>query len=110
MENIFFKVIIFVTSISTVLLILEALGFLPNIISKWLIRNKLSYTLEVLKELGIDTDKYKRHVISSDMPAYFNYSDLEKSVSENLRAITIEEAVNVGKTEIINSKFLIDLI
>lgn len=110
MENSFLNIIIFITSISTILLILEALGFLPDKISRWLIRNKLSTSLEVLKAFGIDTNKYKRHIISSDIPAFINHSDLEKNLRECLKEITIKEGVNVGKTETIHSNYFIDLI
>lgn len=52
MNDILFGIIVFITSVSTVVLVLEASGFLPMKIKKYLIKNKMSDTLAVLEELA----------------------------------------------------------
>lgn len=110
MNDIFLFLILTITSISTVLLLAEAVGFLPDKVSRWLNRNRLSQTIVVLKEFGIDIDKHKRCAISADIPIYYDdRADLEKGLIEELRRLCITENVTVGKTETVYTKFFIDL-
>lgn len=100
LEKLVIWIILTLSSISTILVITEAFGFLPDKWSLWLNRKKLTQTLEVLKQLGIDVDKYKRAAISSRIPSYYNQENLINTVVDKLKVTKIETVdITVGKTD-----------
>ena len=100
MDQIVIWIILSLSSISTLLVVAEAFGFLPDKLSLWLNRKKLSQTLEILKQFGMDVDKYKRAIISVNIPSYSNQTDLANAVNDLLTKTKIEEpGITVGKVE-----------
>lgn len=49
--------IIILISLSTIILVAEAIGFLPTKVSRFFFRNRICLVLDFLKELGIDVNK-----------------------------------------------------
>lgn len=85
-------VIVLITSISTVIAVLDAAGLLPQKIAKILIKNKLELTREVLKELGIHTQTTKETI--SRCLTTESLARLESKLS----AITYNINAEIGET------------
>ena len=49
-----------ILSLSGMLLVAEAVGFLPDWLSRWLARNRLAQTIQILKGFGIDVDDHRK--------------------------------------------------
>ena len=61
-DNIILNIIVIITSISGVILVIESTGFLPYKFTKWLTRNKIDTTIEVLRDLGFDVKENKEKI------------------------------------------------
>jgi orotate phosphoribosyltransferase len=95
--------------ISGLLAVCEILGFLPRRFSAWLTKNRLSQTLEVLKELGIDPDSQRRKNISANTPHFPQTNHLQDQVKLALKSFTLDHSVVVGRTQRVNIPQFIDL-
>lgn len=84
--------IIILSAISTIILVLEALGFLPHSISKYLIKNKLGLTREVLKEIGVPVKEMKEKIASCLS------IETKKHLNEKLKLITYDIEIEIGET------------
>ncbi|MGJ4914164.1 phosphoribosyltransferase [Bradyrhizobium sp. HKCCYLRH2060] len=102
-------VIAAILSVSSVISILDYVGFLPRKISRILTRNKLQPTLDVLKELGVDVDKHRRVNIASEIPEYFPSSEVVMQARGALDKITIRRKIMVGSINVVPSDKYIDL-
>ena len=60
LDGLFGSIALGLIGLSGVLFVAEALGFLPNGVTKWLNRNRLSQTLDILEAFGIDVDGARR--------------------------------------------------
>ncbi|WP_160036563.1 phosphoribosyltransferase [Paenibacillus sp. An7] len=109
MDIFFNKLILLILTVSTVLFILEVSGLLPQKISLWINRNKLTQTFELLKQLGIDVDRYKRASLELDTPTYFKKENLEEELRKELEKATLHENVGVGKITSQQSNTYIDV-
>lgn len=80
-----------ITTISTVVLILDASGFLPYGIARWINKNRLTFSMMLLRELGIvaktqePVDHYAR-----------SYKDVVRNVMDRAR---VQGPVAVGKID-----------
>lgn len=111
LDKIFIWVILVSSAISTVIMFLESLGFLPNKWIRFFNRKKTVVLLDVLKDLGIDYEKYQRSNLSISAPSsYENQDELKAIVSKKLKDITIKSSMSVGKHEMVNTEEYIDLI
>ncbi len=95
--------------ISGLLVVAEALGFLPDRVSRWVNRNRLAQTLAVLREMGIDIDRLRRRNVAGSITEHFQISELPERVRAALRPLTIEDAVGIGATDIVRANRFIDL-
>ncbi len=93
MDNITNFILISIGSISTILLVAEASGFLPLKLSRLLHRNKLAITIDVLNELGLDI-KEKKQLLNKCL----NLSSSQR-IQNKLTKITINEEVEIGKSQ-----------
>lgn len=93
MDQVVNFILIFIGSVSTIMLVLEASGFLPLSISKWLHKNKLGTTIDVLKELGFDVKEKRK-----ELKECFT-SNSSSRVQDKLSKITIYEEVEIGKSQ-----------
>lgn len=108
-NNIVISAISVLLALSGFLAVAEALGFLPQTVSRWLNRNRLAQTLAVLRELGLDIDRLKRRHIASSLVEHFQISELPMRVQKALEPLTLQKAVGVGGTEIVQAERYIDL-
>jgi len=96
-------------ALSAVLVVAENLGFLSDRISRWLNRNRLAQTMVLLREMGLDIDRLKRRNVAMSLVEHFQVSELPTRVQKALGPLTIEKAVGIGGTEIVEAKCYIDL-
>lgn len=94
---------------SAILVVAEALGFLPEWASRQLARKRLPQTLGVLREMGLDIEAVKRRNIAASMVEHTPSGDLAPRVKEALRSVTLKKAVQVGDTERVRAEQYIDL-
>lgn len=85
--------IIIITSISTIILVLDSAGFLPYKFTKWLTRNKIDTTVEVLKDLGFDVKENKEKVHK----CLYNEKNI-KRIEDKLNKCKINKKVEIGKS------------
>lgn len=105
----FILIVTIILSISTVVTVLDYVGFLPTFISRWLNRNKLSSTLDVLREMGIEGRKVRRRTISSLFQSFFNQDGLYSGTIKDLNAAKLSKKVLVGSVNSAQSNGFIDL-
>ena len=86
------NIIVIITSISTIVLVLDAVGFLPYKCTKWLTRNKLDTTIEVLKDLGFDVKENKEKLHK----CLYDEKNI-KRIEEKLDKCKINKQVEIGK-------------
>lgn len=103
-------IILILSSISTVMLFADSLGFLPKESSLRINKKRNLQVLELLKDFGVDYERNKRAVIASDIISYAEGADdLEKKVSRLLEKLEIKGKMEVGKTETVTVDCYIDL-
>jgi orotate phosphoribosyltransferase len=90
------NIVLILLAISSIIFIVESLGFLPKRWSDWLNRNKLSQTLRVLQEMGINVDNIRRKNIASGLPNYPGTQSYKESVSRELDSLASGESVEIG--------------
>lgn len=93
MDEIINLILILIGAVSTILLVLEASGFLPLSVSRWLQKNKMGTTINVLNELGFDV-KEKRKAINKCQT-----QDSLERIQEKLKKVTINKEVEIGKSQ-----------
>lgn len=109
MENLINKLILLLLAISTVIQVLNWLGFLPHKIKKFLKLNQAQDTIEVLEEFGIDIKRYQRQNALVGIPIDFP-EDIEAYTEERLKELTLNMNVSVGKNRGTAKNYYIDLI
>ena len=103
-------IVILFLGISTIIQICDMCGFLPGWIRKRFRINKSQDTLEVLKELGISTNMYKRKNAIVGIPRDYNQDNIQKDIEKKLKELTIDKKVSVGKIRKTELNYYIDLI
>ena len=91
-DNIILNIIVIITSISGVILVIESTGFLPYKFTKWLTRNKIDTTIEVLRDLGFDVKENKEKVHK----CLYDEKNI-KRIEEKLDKCKINKQVEIGK-------------
>src|ERR1700751_448945 len=109
LDNIALFVISALLAVSGLLVVAEALGFLPRRISLWLNRNRLAQTMALLREMGLDVDRLRRRNASMFVTEHFQISELSGRVQKALEPLTLKRPVGIGGTEIVQAKRYIDL-
>lgn len=102
--------ILVLLSVSTLIAVADMIGIIPPKIKKHFRRTYVSDTIEVLKEFGVDIDRYKRNNIALDYPIDYSAGSVEDCVKEALSQIVIKKKVAVGKNSPIQIQSYIDLI
>jgi len=90
------QIILFVLGISTLIGILDFVGFLPLKVREWLHLNRSSDTLDVLNKIGVDVNHYQRLIYSFKYPKNKTQAEIEKTVFDSLQKSKINKKVAVG--------------
>src|SRR4051794_37617135 len=97
-----------ILSISVVLNVLEAHGFLPDWVAERLNRAHVKRTLQTLAQLGFDIEQVKRSNLAASIPEHYGSGDLEVQLQQRLRSATIKIPVEIGDTDRVPSPKYID--
>lgn len=104
------EILLIVLGLSTIINVLEFSGFMPLFISKWLNRNKLALTTQVLEDLGVDFKKEKRFQLLRKLPSFINRQEsLEDSINSLINKNLKKGSFSVGKTQQIAVRDFADL-
>lgn len=103
------QTILVLLAISTLVQVLNWMGFLPSKLRELLKLNQAEDTLEVLRNMGIDIDRYRRANSVVELPIDYP-QDIEKETEIKLSALKLDIKVSVGKHRSTRSNYYIDLI
>jgi orotate phosphoribosyltransferase len=95
--------------LSGILVVAEALGFLPEWASRRLNRNRLAQTIDVLSEMGLDIDRLRRRNASMLVVEHFQTGEFPMRVQKALEPLTLKKAVGIGAIDVVQAKRYIDL-
>ena len=99
LSNVFIVAILALTSVSTLAVIANALGLLPESLSHRLRKKRVKETIMVLTQLGVDVEEIKRRNLAQSVSNYFPGTDYSDDLRQNLEKLTIKRRVDVGQTE-----------
>ncbi len=103
------KAILFFLAISTLFQVLNWTGLMPMKLKNKLKMNKAEDTLEVLKHLGVDIDKYRRTNSIMYLPVDYP-EDIKKEVKKSIKETQLKMKVSVGKRRSTEKDYYYDLI
>lgn len=102
--------ILFLLAISTLIQVMDMCGLMPERFRKWLKLNRSQDTLDILRELGININQYKKHNAIVDLPRDYASETIEQDTLRNLESIKIKKMVSVDRTRQTKVDYYIDLI
>lgn len=97
-------------TLSTLFMVADFIGIMPKKFRKMLRLNKSDDTLEVLKELGINIESYRRSVSQVSFPKNYDNQSVEEQVKKELNKIKINKSIAVGHNRTTKLDYYIDLI
>lgn len=103
------RIILVLLAISTLVQVMNWMGFLPPKLRKLLKLSQAEDTMEVLKNLGIDIDRYRRINATVDLPIDYP-QNIEKETKSKLEELKLDIKVSVGKHRATELDYYIDLI
>lgn len=103
------SIIALLLGVSSVLVVMEALGFLPLRMSRRLNRNRLALTLDTLKSMGIDVEAMRRRNTAVGLPEKASTSTLRERILSRFAGITIKGPLQIGATEVAKGDSYVDL-
>lgn len=109
MDNVINNTILIVLGFSTLIQVLNWLGFLPQKLRKFLKLNQAQDTIEVLEEIGVDVKRYQRQNSVVGIPVDFP-ENIEKETEEKLKKLELKMNVSVGRKRGTAFNYYIDLI
>lgn len=104
------QAILIILAFSTLVGILDFVGFLPHSIRKWLRLNRADEMIETLRELGMDIDQRRRVNKAVNYPKKLTGENIEKSTEKQMKNYIINRSVSVGQNRRIESSYYYDLI
>lgn len=90
------QVILLILGFSTLIGILDFVGILPEKVKKRFKLNRASDTIDVLKEMGVDIDRYKINNESLDFPRALGNENLQEIAIKSLDNLKIDKKISVG--------------
>lgn len=111
MDNVVMQLVTIALAISTLLGILDYVGFLPAGLKNWLKMNRSQDSLELLNRLGVDVDRLHRANQAVSFPKTLNEAELKQTVQQELEnRCRIEHPVTVGHMRKTTLNYYYDLI
>jgi adenine/guanine phosphoribosyltransferase-like PRPP-binding protein len=92
-NSVILNLIIVLTGLSTILVLMDALGFLPYRWARWLNKNRLSFSISLLKELGIKVENAKPTL------DHFPGKNYAEEARKKIEKFSIDGPISVGKIE-----------
>ena len=90
------NLILFVLALSTLVGILDFVGFLPRKFRQFLRVNRADDMLSVLQEMGVDVEKYRKNNEKYRYPATIEKEQIEVVTREEITKHKINANVTVG--------------
>lgn len=110
MNTIMNAIILGLLTFSTIIQVCDMCGFLPDFIRRKFRINKSLDTLEVLRELGINVNMYKRKNAIVGIPRDYDKENIAKDIEAKLEEIKLDKNVSVGTVRKTELNYYIDLI
>lgn len=110
LNDIISTIVLVLLGIATLIQIIDMIGFMPE---KWRYKFKLNRaqdTIDVLKELGVDFNQYKKNNAIMGIPVDYSKENIAEKTMENLEKLKIDKLVSVGKIRQTELNYYIDLI
>lgn len=109
-SDIISQIVIVILGLSTIVGVIESVGAMPSYFSKKLAKNRLTITIEVLKEMGINFNEERRFRLLRKIPTFFYKKPDLNTTIENLIKKHIKKGVfSVGKTRQLPLEGFVDL-
>lgn len=96
--------------LSTLMAVVDWIGLMPKKIRDRLKLNRSDDTLDVLKQLGINIDLYKRKNSVIKFPKDYSKKSIEECVENEILKFKINKTIAVGRNRPIEAGYYIDLI
>lgn len=97
-SNIISQIILILLALSTLIGILDFVGFLPSKVRDFLKLNRSSDTISTLRELGIDVKAYKSHNKVLRFPQDIRAESIQFVAQKALEKFRIDSAMSMGTT------------
>ena len=101
--------ILIILSVSTLIGVLDYVGFLPKPLRRFFRLNRADDTFSLLKELNIDVDRYKRSNEKLHFPKDLSVEETEETTKTALEDYKINRGVGVGSKRTIEVPYYYDL-
>lgn len=108
-NDIISMIVLVLLGVATLIQILDMIGFIPK---KWryiLKLNRSQDTIDVLKELGVNFNQYKKSNSLVGVPIDYSKETIAEKTKKNLGALKIDQLVSVGKIRQTELNYYIDL-
>lgn len=79
------SIIILILGISTIIQLVVGFGWFPKKVRDFFYRSKAEDTIDILKEMGVDVDKYRRSNISMNYTKDCSISSMEEQIIDSLK-------------------------
>ncbi len=110
-NNTISQIILILLSLSSLIGILDHFGLLPRRIKSWIRMNRTTEIMEVLSQLGIDVDYYRRVNQSVSFPSTLDKQEIEKTVMSELEnKCRIQQKVAIGHLRRTTLEYYYDII
>lgn len=103
------ELVLVLLALSTLLLVAEAVGLLPSRLSKWLARNRLPHTLEILREMGIEPKEVRKAYARSRLRKLVPFTSPPGELEELLQQADLRRGVKVGRTRAVPAETFLDV-
>ncbi|WP_028875887.1 phosphoribosyltransferase [Teredinibacter turnerae] len=103
--------ILSVLALATLISILGWVGFLPTKVSRYLNRNRLAESIDILKEFGVDIERHRNLNLSViTKKAFAPGKDIEESLQSDIQRFLRNGNISVGRVEALPVNEFLDLI
>ena len=108
LDGFFGSIVLALLGLSGLLFVAEALGFLPEPVTRWMNRNRLAQTIAILRAFGVDVDGTRRRNRAAKLDQTPS-ATLKARVTAKLERHRVEGPVEVGKTVRLQGANFVDL-
>lgn len=109
LDGVFGWIVLTILGLSTIIFVLDSVGFLPRWLRRIVYRNRSSQTIQVLKDLGFEVEKVKRENRASRISERRSADQLEKAATRLTEQVTIRKPLTVGRVDAVETSSFIDL-
>ncbi|MCR5857565.1 hypothetical protein [Mesorhizobium sp. J428] len=101
--------ILVLLAVSTLISVLDILGFLPAWARNWIHKNRATDTIRTLQALGVDVPGLRRREVANHIPAFYSGSDIKSRSLSIAQEFYIKGKKLVGSVNAVNSPGFVDI-